>query len=170
MAGDFQARCILIETSQSAQIQFRRKLAGTVCAEAAILPSVFLLLAEQGQLNPGLDLLEEVLTLQIGTGLVIGKLAALTGPGQVDGAAPDHPVVAEEGAGTVFPALEGVFPFDIAFPHLAVADIEMPGQAVDVLGRDKKGRTGEPVTAVTGAEIAEDSVEGGRRRDSRESH
>ena len=49
----------------------------------AFLASVFLLSLEEGQLKPGLDLLEEVLALQIGTGIVIGKLAALTGPGRV---------------------------------------------------------------------------------------
>jgi hypothetical protein len=82
--GCFQDRLILIETDRFAQIQFRRKSAGTVGQGAANLASVFLLSLAEGLLNPGLDLLEEVLALQIGTGLVIRELPALPGPGRVD--------------------------------------------------------------------------------------
>lgn len=84
-------------------------------------------------------LLEEIFALQIRAGLVVGEITTLAGTGEMDRASSDHPVAAEKDTGAIGPGFEGIFPLDIAFAHLAVADIEMSGQAVDILSSDKEG-------------------------------
>ena len=56
----------------------------------------------------------------------------------MDGAAPAHAFVGEEDTGAVFPDSEGVLVFHIPFSHLAVALLEMPGNAIDIFGADKQ--------------------------------
>jgi hypothetical protein len=84
----------------------------------------------------------------------MGKFAALAWSRLMYRASGPHLPVAEKDAAAVRPGFEGVLLNDVLFPHLAIADAEVPGDAVDVDGVDIKRRAGYSVTAIAWAVAA----------------
>jgi len=66
--------------------------------------------------------------------------------------------VAQKNTGAVFPGLEGVSALHKPLSHLAVAEVEMSGDSVDIKSSDKQGWAGKPVAAVARTEVAVDAV------------
>jgi len=110
--------------------------------------------AGEALFNPGLNDRKQAGIFQVGAGFVVGEIPALPGPGFMDGAPLAHAVIRQEEAGAVHPGFEGVFILQETAADLAIADAEMPGQAVDVCRVEVKRGTRKPVTAIPGAVIA----------------
>jgi len=105
-----------------------------------------------------LDQGKEILIFQIGAGLVIGEIAALSGAGGMYGTAAAESVIVEKDAGTIFPGLKRGTAGHESFANLTVADIKMAGNAVYVRGRYiQAGPTGL-VTAESRAEITKNPI------------
>ena len=116
--------------------------------------------AGEALFNPGLNDLKQAGIFQVGAGFVVGEIPALPGPGFMDGATLAHAIIRQEEAGAIRPGFEGVFILQETSADLAIADAEMPGQAVDVCSVEEKRGTGKPVTAISGAVVAVGLVAG----------
>lgn len=110
--------------------------------------------ADEALFNPGLDDCKQTGIFQIRTGLFVGEFATLPGAGRMNSTTFTQPVACQENTGTVPPDFESVFVFQVPPANFTVAHAEMPCQAVDVVGIEIKGGTGQPVTTVAGTIVA----------------
>jgi hypothetical protein len=111
-------------------------------------------------LDPGLDDVENSGILEVGAGVAMGEVAALLGPGLMDGASFTQAVIGEQNTGPIFSGFEGVFTLQKPMPDLPVADGEVPRHPIDIVSLDQQGRPGKPVAAVAGAVVAVHRIAG----------
>jgi hypothetical protein len=69
-----------------------------------------------------------------------------------------QPIVTEEDTGSVRFHFKGVFTFQKSFPHLAIGQLKMPGQPIDIDGGQIQGRPLLAITANPWAVIAKYQV------------
>ncbi len=79
----------------------------------------------------------------------------------MNGTAFVHFPIHQEDAGSVFPDLEGISFLNVSFAHLAIADMKMPGDTVDIYVGNKESGARQPITAEAGTIVAESSEPGG---------
>jgi hypothetical protein len=70
-----------------------------------------------------------------------------------------QPAVGEEDTGTILPDFKGIPVFDIFFSHLAVAELKMAGQAIDIGCGDKECRAGQAIAAESRTVITKHPVQ-----------
>jgi hypothetical protein len=100
------------------------------------------------------DLFEQIFSLQIWTWFTVGEITALPGPRFVNRATRPHPTVTQKDTGTVIPDPEGVFTFQIALPYLAVSNLQISGNPINIGRIEVKARAFQSITAITGTIIA----------------
>jgi hypothetical protein len=110
----------------------------------------------------GLNPAKQVITFQIGAGLIIGKITALFRPCLMDQTTFAHPVIGQKNTGTVFSGLKSVFSGKIPVTDLAVGNLKMTGDTIYINSHDIKACTVKPVTAVTGTIAAKRFIAGKR--------
>ncbi len=82
----------------------------------------------------------------------------------MDGTAFARFSIYQENAGSVLPDFEGISFLNVSFAHLAIADMKMSRDTVDIDVGEKKGGARQPVTAEAGTIVAESSEPGGLGR------
>lgn len=111
-------------------------------------------------LNPRLNDIHETRIFQVRTGVIVGKVAALLGPGLMNGTTLAHTIIGKQDTGAILPGFEGVFIFQEPFPHLTITDTKVPGQAIDIFSLDEQGCSWKTVTTICWAVIAEGFIAG----------
>ena len=84
----------------------------------------------QACLDTGLDFCQQVLSFQVGTGLVIGKSSALRWTRSMDCAAFNHSVACLKDAGAIIFYLEGMTVFHKMLADLTIRNRKMSGKTV----------------------------------------
>lgn len=93
--------------------------------------------------------------LEVGAGIVIGKVSALSWACHMNTAPFTQPSIYQENTGAIGLGLEGILAFNIPFSHLTITDLKMESDTVYISGIKVKRRTGETITAEAGTIVTE---------------